>query len=193
MVGGGSFVETAAPPGPGWVRASSRHCLALEIAFIGALNPGNLASGWAHPVGKGDFGPCAALATGLGLGWLAVILYLDAFISPAGTGLIYAGTPRGVPAFSARTAAVPGDLPCWLPGEGCISHPAGQLCSMAPLDYLWMAPSHGTDHQRLGWDASNGVDDRGCRADACRWPAACERGLGLVWMVRRHGQQPRRL
>lgn len=66
--------------------------LALEIAFIGALNPANLAHGWAHPVGKGDFGPYATLATGLGLGWLAVILYLDAFISPAGTGLIYVGT-----------------------------------------------------------------------------------------------------
>jgi amino acid transporter len=66
--------------------------LALEIAFIGALNPGNLAQGWANPVGKGDFGPYATLATGLGLGWLAVILYIDAFISPAGTGLIYVGT-----------------------------------------------------------------------------------------------------
>jgi amino acid transporter len=66
--------------------------LALEVAFIGALNPGNLVHGWANPVGKGDFGPYATLATGLGLSWLAVILYLDAFISPAGTGLIYLGT-----------------------------------------------------------------------------------------------------
>ena len=66
--------------------------LALEVAFIGALNPGNLLHGWANPVGKGDFGPYAALATGLGLGWLAAILYVDAFISPAGTGLIYVGT-----------------------------------------------------------------------------------------------------
>jgi amino acid transporter len=66
--------------------------LALEVAFIGALNPANLVHGWANPVGKGDFGPYATLATGLGLGWLAVILYVDAFISPAGTGLIYVGT-----------------------------------------------------------------------------------------------------
>jgi amino acid transporter len=90
--------------------------LALEIAFIGALNPGNLAQGWAHPIGKGDFGPYATLATGLGLGWLAVILYCDAFISPAGTGLIYVGTsarlsyalgqagyfPKGVSRISSR-------------------------------------------------------------------------------------------
>jgi amino acid transporter len=66
--------------------------LALEVAFIGALDPKNLIDGWANPVGKGDFGPYATLATGLGLGWLAVILYIDAFISPAGTGLIYVGT-----------------------------------------------------------------------------------------------------
>jgi amino acid transporter len=90
--------------------------LALEIAFIGALNPGNLVQGWANPVGKGDFGPYATLATGLGLGWLAAILYVDAFISPAGTGLIYLGTsarlsyalghagyvPRGVSRISSR-------------------------------------------------------------------------------------------
>jgi amino acid transporter len=90
--------------------------LALEVAFIGALHPANLLHGWANPVGKGDFGPYATIATGLGLGWLAVILYLDAFISPAGTGLIYVGTsarlgyalghagyvPRGVSRISKR-------------------------------------------------------------------------------------------
>ncbi|MGH3847465.1 MAG: APC family permease, partial [Pseudonocardiaceae bacterium] len=65
--------------------------LALEVAFIGALNPANLVHGWAHPVSKGDFGPYATLATGLSLGWLAVILYIDAFLSPAGTGLVYVG------------------------------------------------------------------------------------------------------
>ena len=90
--------------------------LALEIAFIGALNPGNLVHGWADPAGKGDFGPYAVLASGLGLGWLAAILYIDAFISPAGTGLVYLGAsarlsyalghagyiPRGVSRISGR-------------------------------------------------------------------------------------------
>jgi amino acid transporter len=90
--------------------------LALEVAFIGALNPGALVSGWANPVGKGDYGPYATLATSLGLGWLATVLYIDAFISPAGTGLIYVGTsarlsyalghagyvPRGVSQISGR-------------------------------------------------------------------------------------------
>lgn len=90
--------------------------VALEVAFIGGLNPGNLIHGWASPVGKGDFGPYATLATGLGLGWLAVILYVDAFISPAGTGLVYVGVsarlsyalghagyvPRGISRMSGR-------------------------------------------------------------------------------------------
>jgi amino acid transporter len=66
--------------------------IGLEIAFVGALDPANLLHGWAAPVGKGDYGPYATLATTLGVGWLAVILYIDAFISPAGTGLVYLGT-----------------------------------------------------------------------------------------------------
>ncbi len=70
----------------------------LQIAFIGALPPQALAHGWAH-IGTSfsggvaniaaAFGPLAALATVMGLSWLAVLLYVDAVISPADTGLIY--------------------------------------------------------------------------------------------------------
>src|SRR5699024_1092971 len=35
------------------------------------------------------FGPLAALAGVVGVSWLAIILYIDAFISPADTALIY--------------------------------------------------------------------------------------------------------
>lgn len=66
--------------------------LALEVAFIGALNPANIAHGWSNPIAAGDFGPYATLAMGVGAGWLAVTLYIDAFISPAGTGLVYVAT-----------------------------------------------------------------------------------------------------
>jgi hypothetical protein len=45
--------------------------------------------------------------------------------------------------------------------RGCISHPGGQLWWMGPLDYLWVALSHGTNRQRLDWDTSNDVDDPG--------------------------------
>lgn len=64
----------------------------LEIAFIGALHPANLAHGWANPVGKGDFGPYATLATAAGAGWLAYLLYADAVVSPGACGMVYVAT-----------------------------------------------------------------------------------------------------
>jgi amino acid transporter len=72
--------------------------VALQIAFIGALPPEALANGWAHigtsfSAGVSDiaaaFGPLAALAGVMGLSCLAELLYIDAIISPADTGLIY--------------------------------------------------------------------------------------------------------
>ncbi|PZS06789.1 MAG: APC family permease [Acidimicrobiales bacterium] len=69
--------------------------LALQFAFIAALDPASLQHGWSALSSSGNtkqFGPFAALATGLGLGWLAFALYTDAFISPTGTGLLYVAT-----------------------------------------------------------------------------------------------------
>jgi amino acid transporter len=72
--------------------------ISLQMAFIGALPNAALANGWAHigttfSGGIEDkamaFGPLATLSMTLGLTWLALLLYLDAFISPADTGLIY--------------------------------------------------------------------------------------------------------
>jgi amino acid transporter len=65
--------------------------IALQVAFIGAL-PGHVLSdshGWAKLSFENDFGPLAALASLLGMGWLAVLLYIDAIASPGDTGLIY--------------------------------------------------------------------------------------------------------
>jgi amino acid transporter len=61
----------------------------LQVAFIGAVNPADLSHGWANLQFANDFGPLAAIATAIGLGWLATLLYIDAIISPADTGLIY--------------------------------------------------------------------------------------------------------
>jgi amino acid transporter len=69
--------------------------IALQLAFLGALRPDDLSKGWdAIQFGgkAATFGPFAGLATTLGLGWLAVVLYIDAIISPGGTGLLYVGT-----------------------------------------------------------------------------------------------------
>ncbi|MEJ5943743.1 APC family permease [Pseudokineococcus basanitobsidens] len=63
----------------------------LQVAFIGALDPGILtrSGGWSGLTFADDFGPLAAVASLLGLAWLAVLLYADAIVSPADTGLIY--------------------------------------------------------------------------------------------------------
>ncbi|GGL30871.1 APC family permease [Phycicoccus endophyticus] len=61
----------------------------LQVAFIGAMRPQDFADGWAKVSFTDDFGPLAAIATFLGLTWLAVLLYIDAVVSPADTGLIY--------------------------------------------------------------------------------------------------------
>jgi amino acid transporter len=63
----------------------------LQIAFIGSVRPSDLAHshGWEKLAFASDFGPLAAIATLIGLGWLATLLYVDAVVSPADTGLIY--------------------------------------------------------------------------------------------------------
>lgn len=61
----------------------------LQIAFLKALAPADLAHGWANLNFTGQMGPFAGLAATLGLGWMATLLYIDAYISPGGTGLMY--------------------------------------------------------------------------------------------------------
>jgi amino acid transporter len=68
----------------------------LEVVFIGAMPPALLTHGWTG-FANADIkaAPFAALAGAVALGWLANLLRVDAFISPAGTGLIYVtGTSR---------------------------------------------------------------------------------------------------
>jgi amino acid transporter len=132
----------------------------LEIAFVGALDPANLVHGWSNPIGPGDFGPYAALATGAGAGWLAFVLILDAIISPAGTGLVYVGTSsrltyamgregvlppslgkltvRGVPIFSILLAFIVGELallpfPSWKALVGLVTSATAIMYAFAPV------------------------------------------------------------
>ncbi|MFE0464219.1 APC family permease [Kitasatospora sp. NPDC058965] len=63
--------------------------LLLQVVFIGALPVSSFANGWGALDYPGISGPFAGLASLIGLGWLATVLYIDAIISPAGTGLIY--------------------------------------------------------------------------------------------------------
>ncbi len=64
----------------------------LQVAFLVALPPEAIGKTW-DQTGHGLYttftGPFAEVATLLSLGWLATIIYIDAVVSPAGTGLIY--------------------------------------------------------------------------------------------------------
>ncbi|MDM5154468.1 APC family permease [Bacillus sp. DX1.1] len=61
----------------------------LQIAFIGAVDPAIVAKGW----GNLNFNsPFADLVMALGMNWLVILLYTDAFISPSGAGTTYTAT-----------------------------------------------------------------------------------------------------
>ncbi len=81
----------------------------LQVAFIGSLDPGTLADSgsWSKLSFENDFGPLAALATALGLGWLAVLLYIDAIVSPGDTGLIYTTITSRISFAMARNGNAP--------------------------------------------------------------------------------------
>jgi amino acid transporter len=79
----------------------------LDVAFVGALNRHAAAHGWASLTFTNTFGPFAALATTLSLGWLAVVLYIDAVVSPGGTGLIYTGSSARLSYALSREGYIP--------------------------------------------------------------------------------------
>jgi amino acid transporter len=134
--------------------------IALEICFIGALEPSKIAHGWSNPIGEGDYGPYYTLALASGAGWLATILIIDAVISPAGTGLVYLGTSarisyalgeeetlpdqltkvssRGVPIYSILLAFVIGLLaflpfPSWASLVGLVTSATAIMYAFAPV------------------------------------------------------------
>jgi amino acid transporter len=82
--------------------------IALQAAFIFAVKPDDVKGGWAHPLGAGgensSYGAWYTLAIAVGAGWLAVILIIDAVVSPSGTGIVYIGT-------TARLSYALGELP----------------------------------------------------------------------------------
>jgi amino acid transporter len=81
--------------------------VALQVAFIGAVPSGDLGKGWANLSFANDFGPLAGIAQIIGLSWLASILYVDAVISPADTGLIYTTVTARISYAMARNRDAP--------------------------------------------------------------------------------------
>jgi amino acid transporter len=90
--------------------------IALQVAFIGAiptsaLKPGGWAAAGEHLHAAGgavaQFGPLAAVASALGMAWLATLLYADAAVSPGDTGMIYVGTTARMSYAMGRNANAP--------------------------------------------------------------------------------------
>ena len=134
----------------------------LQLVFIVALPHSAFAHGWAKLNFEGISGPWAGLATLVGLGWLSVILYLDAVVSPGGTGLIYTTATsrvsfglakngylpkvfartdrRGVPWFGLIMSFVTGvvcflPFPSWQELVGFITSASVLMYAGAPLAY----------------------------------------------------------
>lgn len=76
----------------------------LQIAFIGAVPTGMLQHGWQ---GVNFQSPFADIAILLNLGWLSTLLYLDAFVSPFGTGVSFVATTSRALAAMTGTKHIP--------------------------------------------------------------------------------------
>jgi amino acid transporter len=65
----------------------------LQLAFLFSLPDSAIGKTWSDTGQKAYFtlftSPFAQVATVLSIGWLATIIYIDAIISPGGTGIIY--------------------------------------------------------------------------------------------------------
>jgi amino acid transporter len=143
--------------------------IALQVVFLGALPASQTHGTWAKAAYTTMTGPFAQLATLVGVGWLAAILYADAIISPGGTGLIYttstsrvsfglsrngyaptgyeATNRRGVPWVGLITAFVVGCI-CFLPFPSWKSL-VGLITSASVLMYAGAPLSFGAFRRRL--------------------------------------------
>ena len=134
----------------------------LQATFIAAVDPAHVAKDWSDPLGGGssDYGAWYTLAIAVGATWLAVVLIIDAVVSPAGTGIVYLGTSarlsyalgeerempsalakvdkRGVPVWSILVAAVVGILcfgpfPSWNKLVGVVTGATAIMYAFAPV------------------------------------------------------------
>jgi amino acid transporter len=108
----------------------------LEIAFIGALTPSNIANNWNDPLGTPTESAYYTIALAVGAGWLAKLLLADAIISPAGTGLVYIGT-------SSRISYALGEddvMPDWLTHTSSRHVPVGSILLAFVLGVIAFLP-----------------------------------------------------
>lgn len=108
--------------------------LILQTGFIGALTPQDLANGWQ---GINFSSPFVQLAISLNLNLIALLLYVDAVVSPSGTGIAYMGATSRMLFGMQRNGYMPkfvGDLhPRYL-----IPRNAMWICLFVGFLFLWI-------------------------------------------------------
>jgi amino acid transporter len=143
--------------------------IVLQVVFLAALPASEITGAWTTGAFTALTGPFAQLATLVSVGWLATILYIDAVVSPGGTGLIYLTgasrvsyglsrngyvptafertNRRGVPWFGLIVAFVIGCI-CFLPFPSWKSL-VGLITSASVLMYAGAPLSFGVFRSRL--------------------------------------------
>lgn len=66
--------------------------LALQVAFIGALDHDTLAGGWQNIAFEHTLGPLGAIAVALGMVWLSTLVLAGAVVAPFGGALVATGS-----------------------------------------------------------------------------------------------------
>ncbi|WEG14811.1 APC family permease [Pullulanibacillus sp. KACC 23026] len=111
--------------------------LLLQFAFLGAVPAEQLAKGWANL--SFQQAPYADLAKSLGILWLMNIIFIDAVISPSGTGNIYlSGTTRVLFAW-AKTGLF---YSLFRKVDARTGIPRGALWLSLILSIIWILPAH---------------------------------------------------
>ncbi len=116
--------------------------LIVQIAFIGAIPHGDLIGGWHELRFRGDFGPLAGLSGVIGLTAIAYLVYADAIISPAGSGMTFSATASRLPFALAREGYLPG----WLGTLNRRDVPFRSLCLcfVTQLVIIFLLPDWGS-------------------------------------------------
>ena len=81
--------------------------LVLQLAFLVAVSPEQIAAGWDHLNLTAHGGPLVAIALGGGLIWVANLLLVDAAVSPSATAMAYMGVSGRVSWMMGRCGLLP--------------------------------------------------------------------------------------
>ena len=113
--------------------------LVLQLSFLVSVPPASLHKGWGQLTLTAHGGPLVALAVGLGLSWVALLLLIDAVVSPSATGMAYLGISARVSWMMGECRLLPGALGR-LNSRG-VPHWALLSSLIISMLLLWLTPS----------------------------------------------------